>query len=110
MPHREKGPWDPGLQLERTTLAWLRTTLAFAGGGLVLIRLMTHASLLLAAACVVVGLPLSILIAWLALKRHRQAVNQLHTDAPLPGGALPAAVTAMAILVGCAGIAYVLTV
>lgn len=105
----QDGPWDPGLQLERTTLAWSRTTLSFTACGIVIVRLVAHSSIALASACVGVGLPLVVLIAWFVVGRHRRATTRLHSDQPLPGGALPAALTALAIFVGCAGIAYVLT-
>jgi putative membrane protein len=109
MPHRREGPWDPGLQLERTTLAWVRTTLSFVASGIVVVRLVAHSSIVLALVCVCAGLPLAIFIAWLALGRHRRATHRLHNDEPLPGGSLPAALAGLAIFVGCTGIIYVLT-
>ncbi|MBB5155237.1 YidH family protein [Saccharopolyspora phatthalungensis] len=105
---RPTGPWDPGLQVERTTLAWLRTTLAFVAGMLVLLRLIGHESTIAAAACGVLTLPLGITISWLVWRRHLRNERRLHAETPLPGGALPAAVAALSVLAGCSGLIYVL--
>ncbi|RKT85535.1 Uncharacterized membrane protein YidH, DUF202 family [Saccharopolyspora antimicrobica] len=108
MARRPEGPWDPGLQIERTTLAWLRTTLAFVIGLLVLLRLMGHVNLLAALICAALALPLGLTIGWLLWRRHLDGERRLRERAPLPGGALPAAVTALAVVAGCSGLAFVL--
>ncbi|MER6990670.1 DUF202 domain-containing protein [Saccharopolyspora hirsuta] len=108
MSERPDGPWDPGLQIERTTLAWLRTTLAFVVGLLVLLRLIGHESALAALICALLTLPLGLAISWLVWRRHLHSERRLRERAPLPGAALPAAVTALAVLAGGAGLAYVL--
>ncbi|MCI2416713.1 DUF202 domain-containing protein [Saccharopolyspora sp. K220] len=108
MAERPNGLWDPGLQIERTTLAWLRTTLAFVVGLLVLLRLIGHESTVAAAICAVLTLPLGITVSWLVWRRHLHSERRLHTRKPLPGGALPAAVTTLSVLVGCSGLIYVL--
>ncbi|GAA2790175.1 DUF202 domain-containing protein [Saccharopolyspora taberi] len=104
------GPWDPGLQVERTTLAWLRTTLAFVVGLIVLIRLILHHSVLAGIACAVLTLPLAVVIAWFTWRRHQRTERCLRAEHPLPAAVLPAAVALLAILGGCTGIVYVLTV
>ncbi|MDA3626510.1 DUF202 domain-containing protein [Saccharopolyspora oryzae] len=108
MADRPDGPWDPGLQIERTTLAWLRTTLAFIVGMLVLLRLVGHENLVAALIFAVLALPLGLAITWLVWRRHLTSERRLHARAPLPGGALPAAMTALAVLAGCTGLAYIL--
>ncbi|QIZ34482.1 DUF202 domain-containing protein [Saccharopolyspora sp. ASAGF58] len=105
---RPSGPWDPGLQIERTTLAWLRTVLTFVVGMLVLLRLIAHESTLAAAVCGALTLPLGAAISWLAWRRHLRTERGLHAETPLPGGALPAAAAALSVLAGCSGLIYVL--
>ncbi|MBF4618084.1 DUF202 domain-containing protein [Clavibacter sp. VKM Ac-2873] len=101
-------PSDPGLQPERTALAWRRTALALVVGSLLGLRvlpaLLGAAGLVVAAAGVV--LALGVLVA--AHLRYRQ-VHRILTSASagpgttaLPGGALPALVAA---LTACAGVA-----
>lgn len=102
-------PWDPGLQIERTTLAWVRTALSFVAGGLVVVRFLAHRSTTLAIAFAALTLPLAVVITWLSWHRYRHGQHRLHSEAPLPGGALPAAVAALAVVVGGIGLAYVLT-
>ncbi|QUH04779.1 DUF202 domain-containing protein [Saccharopolyspora erythraea] len=108
-PEEPRGPWDPGLQNERTTLAWLRTILSFAVGLLVLLRLIAHNSLAAATACAVFTLPLCAGIALVTWRRHRRTERSLRAEAPLPDGILPAAVAVLAVLGGCTGLVYVLT-
>lgn len=100
--------WDPGLQPERTTLAWLRTTLSFLVGGLVMIRFVAHHSLAGAVAAVAMMVPLAALLTGLAAHRHRHTQHNLRTDVPLPDGRAPAALTVLAVVVGCAGLFVVL--
>ncbi|MFC7341026.1 DUF202 domain-containing protein [Saccharopolyspora griseoalba] len=103
-----KHPWDPGLQVERTTLAWLRTVLAFTASLLVLLRLIAHHSVVAAVACTLITLPASGIVGWMIWRRHRFSERRLHASAPLPGAALPAATAALAMLAGATGIVYVL--
>ena len=103
-----KHPWDSGLQIERTTLAWLRTVLAFTASLLVLLRLIAHHSVIAAVTCTLVTLPASGVVGWQVWRRHRFSERSLHASAPLPGGALPAATAALAVLAGATGIVYVL--
>ncbi|GAA0516403.1 hypothetical protein GCM10011581_46310 [Saccharopolyspora subtropica] len=104
-----RSPWDPGLQLERTTLAWLRTTLAFVVGMIVLLRLLGHANAVAAVVCGVLTLPLAaVVVFWLVWRRHVLGDRCLRARQPLPGGALPAAVAALSVLVACSGLVYVM--
>jgi uncharacterized membrane protein YidH (DUF202 family) len=107
---RPSGPWDPGLQIERTTLAWLRTALAFVAGMLVLLRLIGHENTVVAAICAALTLPLGITISWLVWRRHLHSERMLFAETSLPGGLLPAAVSALSVLAGCSGLIYVLLI
>ncbi|GAB3684831.1 DUF202 domain-containing protein [Saccharopolyspora tripterygii] len=104
----ERRPWDPGLQIERTTLAWSRTALAFTVSLLVLLKLITHQSATAAIVCAVATLPVSGLVAWLVWRRHQHSERRLRARAPLPGGGLPAATAVLAMLAGATGLVYVL--
>lgn len=105
-PARRSGPFDAGLQLERTSLSWRRTALSLAVGSLVSLRLLPE--WLGAAAWVVpgmVGLLLAAVI-WTVSRRRHDAFMQRWTrgDDARVGGALAlllvAAVVASAGLLG----------
>lgn len=98
---------DPGLQSERTYLAWQRTGLAFAAVG----TLLGHAAIplhhLLAYLPGVLGLAAGAAILLRALLRYRsiEAAARGRRDAASPG--LAAALAAVATLLGVAGLVMV---
>ncbi|WP_433477827.1 DUF202 domain-containing protein [Spirillospora sp. CA-142024] len=73
--------WDPGAQLERTALAWSRTTLSLIAAGLLCVRLAPSAPGAAAAAAVVCG------GAALLLRRTRASLGKRRTRLPAGGGA-----------------------
>jgi putative membrane protein len=81
--------FDPGLQPERTELAWRRTTLALIIGALIALRLLPPA---LGSWSIIVGLAglvMAVLIWVLAHRRARLTSHVLrHEHAVLPGGGL----------------------
>jgi uncharacterized membrane protein YidH (DUF202 family) len=106
------GLFDPGLQPERTELAWRRTALAFGVGSLVALRLLPAA---LGepwwALCGVCGLVASFLLWIAARRRYRRTNRALVAQAQgtvLPDGALLAALAALVVAVGAAALAVVL--
>lgn len=98
---------DPGLQPERTALAWSRTGLAVVAGSLLGGRLLAPhagvAGLLLGAAGV--GLGLALLLA--APARERRHARRSGPALLRPGGGLLAVVAAGACLLGVVGLAVV---
>ncbi|GGM33080.1 hypothetical protein GCM10012275_00650 [Longimycelium tulufanense] len=100
--------WDPGLQPERTALAWLRTSLTFLVLALVAVQLTAVRHVALAAVLTATALPLTATVGVLAWRRYRRGTARLRGNLPLPDGRLPAASTALAVTVGLLGVAYVL--
>ncbi|MDO4044021.1 DUF202 domain-containing protein [Clavibacter michiganensis] len=107
-------PSDPGLQPERTALAWRRTALALVAGSLLGLRvlptLLGTAGLVVAAAGVIAALA----VLATAHSRYRR-VHRILTSASavpvttaLPGGALPALVAALTACAGLAALALAL--
>lgn len=99
--------FDPGLQPERTALAWRRTALAVAVGSLVASRLVDLAGAwLLAVAGAALGLGML-----LAARRRAVRIDRaLRTDGNLaagPGAGLIAATTVVAVVAGVAGLVLV---
>jgi hypothetical protein len=82
--------FDPGLQPERTELAWRRTTLTLAIGAVVSFRLLPPVLGLWSIGVGIAGLLLSAGTWMAAARRSRQIRNALLTSSgPLPGGGLP---------------------
>ena len=106
------GHFDAGLQPERTELAWKRTALAIAVGALVALRLLPAAfgdpGWVLAG---MGGLCASAAL-WVWAGRRSRTVNKmlrsLGDRAPLPGGGIMCALSALVFAVGIAGTAVVL--
>ena len=93
--------FDPGLQPERTALAWLRTALVVTVGSLVGLRVLPHywgpVGLMLAGA----GTMSSMALMGLAVRRHRLTQRRLTGTArsagPVPDGRLPALLAALTL-------------
>ena len=103
--------FDPGLQPERTALAWRRTLLslaaAFVAGSRILLDQLGPWSYALSA----VGLAVVALLALFAERRYRVAHRHLteRDAASLPhDGAVIAGVTSLTMLVGLAALLFVL--
>lgn len=96
-----EAPWDAGLQNERTTLAWLRSALAFAGAGMWVAKQSDPSwlALVVLAGTVVAATGM----AAMAERRHRARTIGLHEGRPVvswPSVALTAAATSGLAVVG----------
>ena len=102
----EHGVYDPGLQTERTLLAWRRTCLAFGVASLVGMRFTVEAAGVIAVFAGVVGAGLAVAAYVAAALGYRRANRALHDTGTLDHGAAPIALaTAAALVLGiaCAG-------
>jgi uncharacterized membrane protein YidH (DUF202 family) len=102
--------FDPGLQPERTALAWLRTGLAVGVGALVGGRLLAPTSGAAAVAASVLGLALAALFLVGATRRARRTQAALARDRHLatgPDGRLLAIVCVTCTATGVAALALV---
>ena len=85
--------FDPGLQPERTRLAWQRTGLAGLVAGLLVVRSAAPW------AAAIVGL-VTALVLWFATAKLRRADGALAQTDPLPGAPALAAVTVGTMVLG----------
>ena len=99
--------FDPGLQPERTALAWRRTTLTVAVGAVVSFRLLPPVLGLWSLAVGVAGLLLSATTWILAGRRARRVQSALlSSSGPLPGGGLPLLLAVIATGSAILGLLY----
>jgi len=105
--------FDPGLQPERTALAWRRTALTIAVGAVVSFRLLPPVLGLWSIGVGVAGLLLSaaswILAGWILAGRRVRRVQQalLSSSRPLPGGGLPLLLTIIVTSCAALGLIYI---
>lgn len=92
-------PFDPGLQPERTLLAWRRTFLALGVAGAVAVRFAAEVSLY-------VAIPLGLALVALALtgylrvaRRYRRVHEGLHARGELATGGVTITIMALTLLI-----------
>jgi len=100
--------FDPGLQVERTALAWRRTGLAVLVGSLIGLRVLAPELGWGSVIAGVAGSALGVTLLWASARRHRRVVAAL-TGADsnvLPGGALLVVVAMAVLLLGVCALTY----
>lgn len=103
--------FDAGLQPERTALAWRRTALSVAVGGLVSLRLLPPILGAWSFAVGVVVVAASVGLAVLSERRFRRAYARFVADDHLPtGGTLALLLASVIALTALVGLAYVIGV
>ena len=99
-------PWDPGLQNERTGLAWQRTMLAGLVCSLLVARLLVEISLLLAVVTGLAGLLTTAGLGWLALHRFRRHAKALHARRPIGDGRPQALISVVVVLTAAGALVF----
>lgn len=110
MPRRDddRAPWDPGLQHERTGLAWQRTALSGLACSLLVARLLVSLSVTLAVVTGVLALGTTVGLGAVAVDRFHRNGRALAAGEPL-GDARPQALAAVLVgLTALAALVYVL--
>lgn len=106
------GLFDAGAPAERTALAWRRTALGVAVGGIVALRVTGPVLGAAAAVAAVTGSLLAAAAWWVTGRRYRDVQRSLHSRGDLGALARPAvpilAVSTAAVLVGTLALAFVL--
>lgn len=94
--------YDPGLQPERTALAWRRTALSLAVGSMVSLRVLpealNHSGWMVLGLCGVLGSGLLWVYAGRRNSRIYAALRAAEENCALPGGGLLAATAAVVLL------------
>ena len=111
-PAEPGGLFDAGGQAERTALAWRRTSLGVAVGGVVALRVTGPVLGVVAAVAAVAGSLLAAAAWWLTGRRYRAVQRSLHAQGDLGALARPAAplvaVCSASCLIGALAVAFVL--
>jgi uncharacterized membrane protein YidH (DUF202 family) len=102
-----EGPWDAGLQNERTGLAWQRTLLSGLTCSLLVARLLATVSLTLALALGLLALLCTTGLGALAVHRFRRQGVALYAGQPLDDGRSHALLAALTISTALGALLYI---
>lgn len=101
------GPWDPGLQNERTGLAWQRTMLAGLTCSLLVARLLASISLTFAVIIGLLALLCTAGLGYVAIRRFRLNNLAIHREEALGDGKANALISILVVITAVAGLLYV---
>lgn len=105
-----RGVWDPGLQVERTKLAWQRTALSTVACTLVIARLVWTTHPVLGVIVAAAALGCGGMVGWTASHRDLRARMAIHRDERLPVGArLQLWLTALLVVAGVGAVISAIT-
>ncbi|HLL61864.1 MAG TPA: DUF202 domain-containing protein [Propionibacteriaceae bacterium] len=99
-------PWDPGLQNERTGLAWQRTMLAGLVCSLLVTRLLAELSPLLAVLTGLAALLATAGLGWMAIRRFRRHSTALHAQRPIGDGRPQALISVVVALTAVGALVF----
>jgi uncharacterized membrane protein YidH (DUF202 family) len=100
-------PWDPGLQNERTGLAWQRTVLAGLTCSVLVARLLASVSLMLSVIIGLLALLCTATLGYVAIQRFRSNNIAVHRDEALGDGKVNALTSLLVVLTALGGLLYV---
>jgi uncharacterized membrane protein YidH (DUF202 family) len=100
---------DRGVPAERTAFAWLRTGLSLLVAALVLARLAAVLETTLGLVASIAGALLAAVVLLLARPRYERTARAMERGRSLPDGTLPAAMSALTVLLGVAALVIVLS-
>jgi uncharacterized membrane protein YidH (DUF202 family) len=100
-------PWDPGLQNERTGLAWQRTMLAGLTCSLLVARLLASISIFLAVIIGLLALLCTAGLGWMAIRRFRLNSLAIHQEEALGDGKANALLSMLVVMTAVAALLYV---
>ena len=101
------GPWDPGLQNERTGLAWQRTMLAGLTCGLLVARLLASISLTVAIIIGLLALLCTAGLGYVAIRRFRLNSMVIHREEALGDGKANALISILVVTTALGGLLYI---
>ncbi|SDT35689.1 Uncharacterized membrane protein YidH, DUF202 family [Friedmanniella luteola] len=107
-PAARPGPWDPGLQSERTALAWQRTLLSGLACALVVARLLALVSGPAAVVTGIAALVTTAALAVLARRRSRRNDAALRQHRPLADARAPLLLCVLVVLTAAGAAVVVL--
>ena len=100
-------PWDPGLQNERTGLAWQRTMLAGLTCSLLVARLLATISLTLSVIIGLLALLCTAGLGWIAIRRFRMNDAAIREKGSVGDGKANGLVSLLVVLTAFGALLYV---
>ena len=109
IPELRQPPWDPGMQNERTRLAWQRTTLSGLACSLLVARFLAATSLAMAIAVGLAAVLSSATLGWFSTKRYADNHLALHSSRRMAGARAQFVVAALVVVTALGALVYVAT-